>query len=415
MARNGWDGFLRGDLKALWKFLAFAVVIILLDFLVENINGRFWLNDFKVYYLAAKALLTDQQVYGVPFGLSSGFYKYSPFTLFFVFPYCVVPFETARVIHFFVLGLIIISVFFVIRAVYRDYYPYKATKSENLILSLSFIAVLIHFVKELHLGNINVALLLLLCLSLYMMLKSRWVLAGILFTMAILTKPFFLILILPLIFRKKWNVLASAGGTLIVAFLLPGLFFGFLKNFQLHLEWISTMFAHNANYPGHHSIQCLIQYYINPNVPNAFQYVIILGGGLLFLVVHYFNRISEKKQGDTVIVQNSGLIFEWFLLIAVLPSLVKTDSEHFLASLPLIMLIIYYLFKIKQIIPTLAFIVLIFFYGANSNDLLGTELCDIFYDHGDIGISNLLLIAFAIFVFFKRDQGIVNLNDSRKQ
>jgi hypothetical protein len=50
-----------------------------------------------------------------------------------------------------------------------------------------------------------------------------------------------------------------------------------------------------------------------------------------------------------------------------------------------------------------AFIVLIFFYGANSNDLLGTELCDIFYDHGDIGISNLLIIAFAVFVFFKRD------------
>ncbi|MCX6285327.1 MAG: hypothetical protein NTW31_13965, partial [Bacteroidetes bacterium] len=90
-------------LKSTWKFIFFALLFILADFIIENINGRFWLNDFKVYFMGSNALLSGQQVYGIPFGESSGFYKYSPMTLFFFFPSYLVSFETARVIHFFLL------------------------------------------------------------------------------------------------------------------------------------------------------------------------------------------------------------------------------------------------------------------------------------------------------------------------
>jgi hypothetical protein len=391
----------KNSIKSRWKFLVFTLVLIVAVFTIENINGRFWLNDFKVYYLAAKALLTGQQVYGVPFGLSSGFYKYSPLTLFFVFPYCLVPFEIARIFHFFVLAFVIISVFFVIREIFNNNLIEKTRKNENMLLSFAFVCVLIHFVKEFHLGNINVVLLFLLCLSLYSLLKSRFAVAGILFGLVVLTKPFFLILILPLLFRKKWSTLISLGGTLIIAFLIPGIFFGFSKSVDLHTEWIHTIFAHNANYPGHNSIQYLIQYYIDPNVPNAFQYLIIAGGGLLFLVIHYFNRKFEIRNGNPAQMQNAGLIMEWFVLIAILPNLVKTDSEHFLCSLPLIMLIIYYLSSKKQILPIVLFIVLIFFYGGNSTDLLGFTLSDTLFNMGLIGVSNLIIIAFALFIFFK--------------
>ncbi|MEI7982192.1 MAG: glycosyltransferase family 87 protein [Bacteroidota bacterium] len=393
--------FDKSTLKSFWKFSVFTGVVIVTIFVFENINGRFWLNDFKVYYLAAKALLTGQQVYEIPFGLSSGFYKYSPSTLFFIFPYCLVPFEIARIVHFFILALIIISVFFVIRDVIKNYLFDFELQSENLLMSFAFICVLIHFVKELHLGNINVALLLLLCLSLYAILKSRFILAGILFALVVLTKPFFLILLLPMIFRKKWKTLVSLGVTMILAGLIPALFFGFSKNILLHTEWVRTMFEHNANYPGHNGIQYLIQFYINPNVPNAFQYLIIAGGGLFYLVLHYFNRSFEKKNGNTERVMKAGLVMEWYLLIAILPNLVKTDSEHFLCSLPLIMLIIYYLSVNRQIILISLFVILIFFYGANSTDLLGAELSDKLFSMGLIGISNLFIISLAVIFYYK--------------
>ncbi|MFZ4564774.1 MAG: glycosyltransferase 87 family protein, partial [Bacteroidales bacterium] len=170
----------KGTLKLLWKFTAFASVMMLVIFTFENINGRFWLNDFKVYYLAAKALLAGEQVYGIPFGLSSGLYKYSPFTLFFVFPFCLFPFEIARIIHFFLLGSVIVLVFFIIYEVYKNYLHEKSWKNINLLFTLAFVCVLIHFVKELHLGNINVLLLLLLCFSADALMKSRFILSGIL-------------------------------------------------------------------------------------------------------------------------------------------------------------------------------------------------------------------------------------------
>jgi len=36
------------------------------------------MSDFKVYYLAGKAFFKGYPIYGVNFGLTSGYYKYSP-------------------------------------------------------------------------------------------------------------------------------------------------------------------------------------------------------------------------------------------------------------------------------------------------------------------------------------------------
>jgi len=384
-----------------WKFLVFAFVLCVIAFVFENINGRFWLNDFKVYYMAAKALLTGNQVYGLPFGESSGFYKYSPFTLFFFFPYCLVPFEIARIIHFFVLAAVILCVVTIAYQIVNTYLFPKERLQENLLLSFAFICVLIHFVKELHLGNINVVLLLLLCLSLSLILKTKHFLGGILFGLVVLTKPFFLILLLPLVYRKKWKVLVGFLATIFIALLLPAVFFGFSKNIALHKEWITTMFAHNAFYPGHQSIQCLLQYYINPAVPNEIQYLIIVSGALLFTLLFVYDRLFELKNGNTVQLQNADLIMEWFILIALLPNLVKTDSEHFMSTLPLIILILRYLFKKKNIFLILILVVLIFLYGGNSTDLLGLKLSDLLFDMGMIGISNIVLIIFALVIYLR--------------
>ena len=115
----------------------------------------------------------------------------------------------------------------------------------------------------------------------------------------------------------------------------------------------------------------------------------------------YFNRIFEKRNGDTEGLRNMGLSMEWFILIAILPNLVKTDSEHFLCSLPLIMMIIYYLSITRQPFLIAFFIILIFFYGANSTDLLGKKLSDTLFNMCLIGISNLLIISFALTIYYK--------------
>ena len=68
------------------RFVWILSLCFILFFIMENINGRFNLHDFQVDYTAAKHLRTDLPVYGQAFGISSGVYKYSPFTLFFIMP-----------------------------------------------------------------------------------------------------------------------------------------------------------------------------------------------------------------------------------------------------------------------------------------------------------------------------------------
>ena len=62
------------------KGFAIAVTLLCLGYLaLEWYNGRAQMADFRVYYDAANALLSGKTLYGKAFGVSSGFYKYSPF------------------------------------------------------------------------------------------------------------------------------------------------------------------------------------------------------------------------------------------------------------------------------------------------------------------------------------------------
>lgn len=386
--------------KYLWKFLVIAGLALLTDFIFENINHRFWLNDFKVYYSAAGALWNGTTVYGEAFGLSSGFYKYSPATLIFFIPHCLLPYSIASILHFFSLAVVMIYVPFVIRDILRDHYFARWIRQENLLFILAFICVLLHFVKELHLGNITVVLLLLLSLSLRSLLRSQPVRAGILFGIVVLAKPFFLILILPLIFRKQWKALGGFAVTLVVTSLLPALLVGLNRDIQLHFEWYRAVFDHNANYPSHNSLMYMIQYYFDPGVPGFVQYLIIAAGALAYTALYYFNRKREREAMDNTLVSRASMTAEWFFLIAILPDLVKTDSEHFLSTLPVIMVLLVFLIQRKQWLPSILFVVLIFFYGGNSTDLLGRDLSDFLFERALIGISNLLLIVYFLIVHF---------------
>ena len=64
------------------KYLFLLLIVILAGiFIGDHVNDKFNMNDFRVMYYAADAYLNGNPVYGVPFGLDTGYYKYSPFTL----------------------------------------------------------------------------------------------------------------------------------------------------------------------------------------------------------------------------------------------------------------------------------------------------------------------------------------------
>jgi uncharacterized membrane protein len=77
----------------------------------------------------------------------------------------------------------------------------------------------------------------------------------------------------------------------------------------------------------------------------------------------------------------------------------KTDTEHFLASIPIITFVIYYIAVSRRfwLIPVM--VILIFFYGANSQDILGKDFSYRLFSMGLIGISNLLLILMVLLLY----------------
>jgi hypothetical protein len=280
------------------KFIGFAAILLILIFIVENINGRFWLNDFKVYCGGALAFLHGEPVYGVLFALGSGYFKYSPFTSILFIPLSLLPYTVACVIHYFVLSGAIIGTFLVLWHIINSYLFSRRIKNANVLLSLAFVCILVHIVRELHLGNINVVLLFALSLSLLFILKSRMVWAGILLAVVIITKPFLILLFIPLILRKHIKLLFATGASLLLFVLVPAIFTGISGDIALHKDWIHTMLEHNADFPSNHTIENIIRLYISPGLASVFSFYILAAVCIGIAILILMNLSLEKKEKD---------------------------------------------------------------------------------------------------------------------
>ncbi len=352
-----------------YKFILFAVIVFIADFAIENINHKFQLSDFKVYYEAADALTSGKQLYGMAFTLGSGYYKYSPFTALLFYPLSLLPYYAACVLDFILISASIIVTALILFNLLNKYFFNSNAKSPNLILSLALICIATHLVRELELGNVNILMLLVLCLALHFLLQNKMMLAGLFIALVIITKPFFILLLIPLVIRRYYKVIVIISILLVVFVLLPALFLGFGKNLDLHKEWLNTMLIHADAFPSPNTIEAVIRNNVSLPFSSSFQYIVMT---ILLIPYCLFIWRNIKTSGSN---ENAkSFIMEWFVLLAIMPSLFKTDTEHFLMTLPVILYIIMYLFSRKNIPLTLLFIALILLYAGNSSDLLGKEL-----------------------------------------
>ena len=381
-------------------FTLFVAVVTLLTISLNMFNGRFWLSDFKVYYSAAQQLLAGGDVYLQSFDGGSGYYKYSPVILYFFLPYCLLTYKTAAIIHFFFLGITYWVTFIVLRDLYKKHISGASLKNEQLLLILSFTCILIHFSREMHLGNINIVMLLFSSLALRNYLDGKNNTGGLFLGLVILTKPFFLILLIPLVLRRRWKSIRGLAVVLITGILLPFLYPGPVKGLALYSDWFQTMISHNTDFPGMNSVFYLLQHYFFPSLPGYAEYFIILATSCLACGLILFNLKHEQRVGE-----NNGntrnIMLEWFLLIAVLPNMLKTDWVQFVLSAPLITFMIFYIAGRKKCFLIPIFVFVLFFFSANSDDLLGRQLSRKLLEMGMMGLSNMVLLAIALIMFLK--------------
>ncbi|MFZ4740974.1 MAG: glycosyltransferase family 87 protein [Bacteroidales bacterium] len=379
------------------KFAWVLAMFFVMFFMLQLKNNRFELNDFKVYYLGMKNFINGNTIYGIPFGLDSGYYKYSPFALlpFTVFYY--IPFIIAAIVYYFLVASAIILLMYKTFQLLNQVFNFNTIK-QSTILYLTTLILLNHFYRELHLGNVNLILLLLYIVSLEKIYKNKQFTSGILMGIGLLFKLHFIVLLPVLLLFRKFKTSLTMLITFIAGLFLPAIFLGFEANNSILKAWMETMKGHNSSIS---TSSDTIYAWVNKALSLGgmqqqgiiFSFIVLLMLGSFFLWVIYKN-----KQKIPISSEIQRFTFIYLLAIAVIPIITVTDSEHFLLSLPIVMFSLFLLFS-KPSIPKCAKIFLIVayvFYGGNWHDLWGHTISIFFTQNGFLGLGNMLLIGFVV-------------------
>ena len=246
-------------------------------------------------------------------------------------------------------------------------------------------------------------LLLLLTLSIKLALESKYISSSALLAITILTKPYFLICLLPYLLIKKYKSIVYVFVWLLAFVIVSGAAIGFEKSFSLYSEWILAMKEHSTYLSSNHTFFALLSFYIGVKIPSSFGIIILGIIGILSFAYLWLkngkNQIEVSKNFEQV------FLLYYFILIALIPSILITDTEHFLFSLPLIVLLFLKVKQENKFAYTIFFIVLMFLYGGNSSDLLGKSLAGKVEDWGLLGIGNLIIIFVAIYLLGRQNKG----------
>lgn len=380
-------------LHALRPFYIVTALLVLAILVVEHVNGRFWLNDFRVYYSAADNLRHGLPVYGEVFGLDTGVYKYAPVVLYLMLPATWLSFHVAAVLHFLLSGLLLMACFTLMENLLQRHFGPLPKPGARALLGLLCIAVLL--ARELHMGNINLLLLFMALVAIQWSSSNAPSKAGLAWGVIWLVKPYLLLMAVPLVVRQEWRVLRTAVFTMLVGLALPLFVQGYGHGLELTLQWARSMAGHSAvlTSPDHFTG---IWYGITGQVASpAFQLALIAVAGLLLGALTRYNRM--RRPSNAAWPTN----MELWLAMALAPNLVVTDQEHFLLAIPLVLMVLAYLSTHRDLPLLVAFVCAMILYGTRSTDLWGRALETRFSGYGFLGLGNFLLFMIAILAWWR--------------
>ncbi|MCB9178508.1 MAG: DUF2029 domain-containing protein [Flavobacteriales bacterium] len=394
--------------------LAFGLIALLI-FVVEHINGRFWLNDFRVYYGAGASLLHGEPLYGVAHGLGTGIFKYAPLLAMVYALFALLPYSIAASIQYLLITLAFLDGIRRIDRLVRERLLHGKAPA-YLPLFLIALAVVVHLHRELHLGNINMMLLWLLIVAVEQLDRGRFDRGGLLLGAAILAKPHFLVLLPLLVLHGQWRSLRSSALALLIGVLLPALFLGWQANLAVHVEWLGEMARHNAAliYTGgddHRAVNTIYSFLHRAvldrflGAPSSGEAYVILGFIILaFGAFVLMNRLRKRTD---------AFLFEFLLLVGLVPSITLTDTEHFLFAMPLVAYLIHRLVP-KADPRWLAFVAvpLLLGYGGNFEDALGS-FSDVLVRYGALGIGSFGILLLTTCVWSRSNPGDLGVSNQR--
>ena len=362
------------------------------------INNRFGMWDLRVYYDAAGKLLAGESPYHEAFGLSSGFYKYSPAAAWFFVPLHVLGWMGAR--FFYYLVLVAAIAYGLPRLTDRIGRLHGfANRKQGWVIALVALLLAGHLSRELFLGNVN-WFLMLLTLGSFFALERYPVRSGILLGVALAFKPHFAVLLPWYVLRRRWKELGVAMATLAALFFAPAMFMGWDANTALLAEWGETMLGHNAGLTGSpntlYGVPARVFGWTGSSpvlITLALVALFILG----FVLRNYWREATQNASTPV------NLFTEFALIMALIPNLVHTDTEHFMWTFPLLAVLAYTLFTTdlpawKRYLAVGVIVLAAIPYTTATPDLWGADGSRFLEQSGVLGWANVALIAVALWI-----------------
>lgn len=192
--------------------------------------------DFEVYYRAGTRTMAGEALYRVEDGHYQD--KYLPVFGILAAPLALLPPTSAKIVWFYAsIGAIAALV-----AMSLAFLP-KQKRSRALLASVTSLAMLKFFARELNLGQCNVLMGVLVVAGFMLLARERGAPAGLVFALSVAVKPYAVVVLPYLLLKRRATAALAFIACLLAALILPAAIYGWGGNLMQLAAWLRTVTA----------------------------------------------------------------------------------------------------------------------------------------------------------------------------
>jgi alpha-1,2-mannosyltransferase len=249
--------------------------------------------DFEVYWRTGARAAHAEPLYRATDGEYQ--FKYFPAAAVLAIPIGALPHPVAKGLWFAaVLGALVAVIRLSLRTL-----P-ERRKPVGVLVAVLIVGLGKYYARELVLGQINLLLILIVISAMLALKAGREARAGSLVALAVMVKPYGLILVPWLIARGRARSVATVAAGMAVAFLLPATIYGLAGSVALHLDWWRTVSATTAGVVTHPDNVSLAAMYVRwfGATATAYTFAAVTAVALLGLAAAVFLYRRRVPQPD---------------------------------------------------------------------------------------------------------------------
>ena len=346
------------------------------------------MRDFEVYWTAATRALSSEPLYRV----SDGHYqfKYLPAFAVLTSAAALVPLPLAKA-AWFVASVALIAMLIALSLALLP----SRRKATWWLIVMVIVAMGKFYGHELGLGQVNLAFAVIVLLGVLMLRKGQGEAAAILLVVAMVVKPYAVVLVAWLVFRGGIRASVAAGLAAVVVLLLPVVFYGGGGTIDLHRAWwltVTASTAPNLTNPDNVSLAGFFAKWLGSGTAAARAAAVaglLLATGIALVV----GRGKDVARRETL---------EAAVLLAAIPLLSPQGWDYvFLLATPAVALVVNYDRELPPALRILSWGAILTI-GLSLFDLMGRQRYGVFMEWSVITICFLVVISALAYLRMRR-------------